>query len=390
MKQKLEKISILSLSMLLLSTYSISAAMPAMEQYYSGYSRAAVEQLVSISSFAMMVVILLNTWICRFLNQRASITLGIILIVTGGTAPIFVQDYTFVFAARILMGCGIGLINPLAINMINERYEGKERADLLGFRSSAEVLGNAVLTFFAGILLAHGWTKTFLVYLAAVLVLILYYCFVTPDKTVKVQTEDTAKGGIAETKGYRGFLLSTFALGFLTITINNCVTLRIPTVTLERGLGTDTQSSMVLSAMMIMGIVAGVIFGKLTQLLKHQIMAAFLLILGVSLLLLAGSKHMWVLLLAAMINGLAYNTLATIIFHRVSVKLPQNIMHIGTTCGLVGCNLGASACPYLMGLIGLADERSYIPFVVYGVFVIILGAAVFVQSRLLYRQNPCT
>lgn len=269
--------------------------------------------------------------------------------------------------------------------MINERYEGKERADLLGYRSSAEVLGNAVLTFLAGILLAYGWTRTFLVYLAAVVVLILYYCFVTPDKKAKVQTEksepEAAKGGLAETKGYRGFLLSTFALGFLTITINNCVTLRIPTVTLERGLGTDTQSSMVLSAMMIMGIVAGVIFGKLTQLLKNQIMAAFLLILGVSLLILAGSQQMWVLIVAAMINGLAYNTLATIIFHRVSVKLPQNIMHIGTTCGLVGCNLGASACPYLMGLIGLADDSAHMPFVVYGVFVIVLGIVVFWQCR---------
>lgn len=381
MKQKMEKISILALSMLLLSTYSISAAMPAMEQYYTGYSRAAVEQLVSISSFAMMIVILLHTWICRFLSQRKSITIGIILIVAGGTAPIFVQDYTFVFAARVLMGCGIGLINPLAINMINERYEGKERADLLGYRSSAEVLGNAVLTFLAGILLAFGWTKTFLVYLAAILVLILYYCFVTPGKTKAAETEPETKGGLAETKGYRGFLLSTFALGFLTITINNCVTLRIPTVTLERGLGTDTQSSMVLSAMMIMGIVAGVIFGKLTQLLKNQIMSAFLLILGVSLLLLAGSQHMSVLIVAAMINGLAYNTLATIIFHRVSVRLPQNIMHIGTTCGLVGCNLGASACPYLMGLIGLANDSAHMPFVVYGVFAIILGIIVFWQSR---------
>lgn len=380
MKQKMEKISILALSMLLLSTYSISAAMPAMEQYYTGYSRAAVEQLVSISSFAMMIVILLNTWICRFLSQRKSITIGIILIVAGGTAPIFVQDYTFVFAARVLMGCGIGLINPLAINLINERYDGKERADLLGYRSSAEVLGNALLTFLAGILLVFGWTKTFLVYLAAIPVLILYYCFVTSGKTTQTQTEDTQKGGLADTKGYRGFLLSTFALGFLTITINNCVTLRIPTVTLERGLGTDTQSSMVLSAMMIMGIVAGVIFGKLTQMLKKQILAVFLLILGVSLLILAGSQHMAVLIVAAMINGLAYNTLATIIFHRVSTRLPQNIMHIGTTCGLVGCNLGASACPYLMGLIGLADDAAHIPFVVYGVFTLVLGALLLVQT----------
>ena len=119
MKQKMEKISILSLSLILISTYSVSAALPAMQEYYTGYSRAAVEQLVSITSFAMVIVIILNTWLTKFLSQRFCIILGIILLTAGGSAPMVIQNYGFVLASRILLGVGIGLVNTHAINLIN-------------------------------------------------------------------------------------------------------------------------------------------------------------------------------------------------------------------------------------------------------------------------------
>lgn len=373
MKQKMEKISILSLSLLLLSTYSISAALPAMEGFYSSYSRAAVEQLISITSFAMMMVIMLNTWIAKYISQRTSVILGITMMAVCGSVPVFVQDYKVVLVTRVLLGVGIGLINSHAINLINERYEGKERAALLGYRSAAEVLGNAVLTLIAGWLLTFGWTRAYLIYLAGIPVLILFLCFVPKQAKGAEDAEKTGKTDLADTKGYRAFLVSTFALGFLTIGANSCITMRIPTITLERSLGTDAQSSMVLSLMMVTGIVAGVGFGKVTQLFGHRMMAVCMLLLAVGMVILAGSGHMIVLTIGAMVSGLAYNLLVTVIFHRVSTRLPQNIMSIGTTCGLVGCNLGASAAPYIMNLISLVDDSSHGPFLVYAVVSAVLG-----------------
>ena len=182
MKKTMEKTAILSLSLLLVSTYSVSAALPAMLEHFSGYARSSVEQLISITSFAIMMVIILNTWISRYLSERISIVAGVILMAVGGSAPMFCQTYAVLFAARILLGIGIGLMNSHAINMINERYEGDERATLLGFRSSAEVLGNAVLTLIAGQLLAYGWPKAFAIYLCGIPVLVLYLGFVTPKE----------------------------------------------------------------------------------------------------------------------------------------------------------------------------------------------------------------
>ena len=58
MKQFLEKVSILSLSLVLITSFSISSALPAMFDYYQGYSTGQVELLVSLPSFGIMACLL--------------------------------------------------------------------------------------------------------------------------------------------------------------------------------------------------------------------------------------------------------------------------------------------------------------------------------------------
>lgn len=381
MKEKMQKVAILSLSLMLISTYSVSAALPAMQEYFSGYSRAAVEQLVSITSFAMTLVIIVNLWLNRILSQRFCITLGFILLAVGGSAPVFVQNYEFVLAARILLGVGIGLVNSHAINMINERYEGAERASLLGFRSAMEVLGNAILTLIAGWLLNFGWSRAFAIYLAAVPILILYYCFVPQQKKVSAEVEKKNRVTVSDIRKYLPFLISTLALGFFTISINSCVTMRIPVITLERQLGTDSQSSLVLSLMMLMGVVAGVSFGKLLQMLGGKLMGVCMLVLGGSLVLIGLSEHMILLAAGAMISGISYNILATLVFHRVSERVPYHIMSIGTTCGLVGCNMGAFAIPYIMKIMELVKDSSHTPIMIYAVLAWLFGIIILMTGK---------
>ena len=111
MKNTTEKLAILSLSLMLVSTYSISAILPSMYAYYRGYSASQADILISIPSFAIMIMILVNTWLARHINERLMITCGLLLLSFSGVAPMFVQNYTFVFISRILLGLGIGLIN---------------------------------------------------------------------------------------------------------------------------------------------------------------------------------------------------------------------------------------------------------------------------------------
>ena len=58
MKQFLERASILALSLVLITSFSISSALPAMFDYYQGYPKEQIELLASLPSFGIMIMFL--------------------------------------------------------------------------------------------------------------------------------------------------------------------------------------------------------------------------------------------------------------------------------------------------------------------------------------------
>ena len=124
MTRILEKMSLLGLSLLLISAFSISTALPPMLEYYSPtFSAAQVELLVSVPSFSVVAMLLLNSFIDKWLSDRQLIVTGLLLLSSAGIFPFFVQAYPLVLLSRIAFGMGIGLINAKAIAIISQRFQ---------------------------------------------------------------------------------------------------------------------------------------------------------------------------------------------------------------------------------------------------------------------------
>ena len=278
MKQFLEKVSILSLSLVLITSFSISSALPAMFDYYQGYSTGQVELLVSLPSFGIMAMLLLNGVLERIFPERLQLTLGLLILSISGTAPFWYQGYYFVFATRLLFGLGVGMLNAKAISIISERYHGKTRIQMLGFRGSAEVVGASILTLAVGQLLAFGWTATFLAYAAGLVVLVLFLLFVpygNPEvHESKHQTEEAAK----LTRSMLQLIFFLAIAAAVIVCTNTAITFRIPSLMIEAGFGDAQLSSLVLSAMQLIGILAGISFSFLISTFKEKL----LLVAGVT------------------------------------------------------------------------------------------------------------
>lgn len=108
MKQFLERASILALSLVLITSFSISSALPAMFDYYQGYPKEQIELLASLPSFGIMIMLLLNGFLEKIFPERLQISLGLLILSLSGTAPFWYQAYPFVFGTRILFGLGVG------------------------------------------------------------------------------------------------------------------------------------------------------------------------------------------------------------------------------------------------------------------------------------------
>ena len=130
MTRILEKMSLLGLSLLLISAFSISTALPPMLDYYSPtFSAAQVELLVSVPSFSVVAMLLLNSFIDKWLSDRQLIVTGLLLLSSAGIFPFFVQAYPLVLLSRIAFGMGIERMAMLLyqIGDIRMFYENDKR-----------------------------------------------------------------------------------------------------------------------------------------------------------------------------------------------------------------------------------------------------------------------
>ena len=391
MKEQMKKIALLSLSLILTSAYSVSIVLPSLLQHFSEYTTAQVEMLISAPSFAITVMIVLNAWLSRYMKDRPMIVGGLLLLSVSGMVPVFVQEYPVMFASRIFLGIGIGLINAKAISIFSEYYEGREKATLLGYRGSAEVLGSAVMTLVAGKLVLIRWNLAFWVYALGFVIVLLYLIWVPGSmetgQSVGSQSAGAEKESLeAEADGKREcwkkeVLTIAYALfaGFV-ICIYCSNSLRVPMLILEKKLGTESEASIILTLMMLMGIAAGVYFGKLTMWWKEKLPGVGCLLLGAGMLLTAYAGNLPLIGIGISIVGFFYTVLVTYSFHQISEQIPQSSINTATSIVLVGCNLGAACSPFVLKWMGRFSEGVSVPFVGYAGMMGVLGIILIVVT----------
>ena len=382
MKQYLERASILALSLVLITSFSISSALPAMFDYYQGYPKEQIELLVSLPSFGIMIMLVLNGFLERLFPERLQISLGLFILSIGGTAPFWYQEYNFVFAMRILFGLGVGMINAKAISIISERYHGKTRIQMLGLRGSAEVVGASILTLVVGQLLSLGWTVTFLAYSAGFLVLILYLLFVPYGKekkeVKKKEAEMTRLTG--QMKGLI-FLLAVEAA--VVVCTNTAITIRIPSLMVERGLGDAQLSSLVLSIMQLIGILAGVSFSFFISLFKERLLLWSGITFGLGQIVIALSPSLGVMVVGSIVAGFSYSVALTTVFQLLSERIPAKLLNQATSFAVLGCSFGAFTTPFILGAIGFVTQNGMLVFTILGCWLIV--TSIFVMYALQKR-----
>ena len=376
MKQFLEKVSILSLSLVLITSFSISSALPAMFDYYQGYSTSQVELLVSLPSFGIMAMLLLNGVLERIFPERLQLTLGLLILSISGIAPFWYQGYYFVFATRLLFGLGVGMLNAKAISIISERYHGKTRIQMLGFRGSAEVVGASILTLAVGQLLAFGWTATFLAYAAGLVVLVLFLLFVPYGKAEthesKHQTEEAAK--LTRSMLQLIFFLAIDAA--VVVCTNTAITFRIPSLMIEAGFGDAQLSSLVLSAMQLIGILAGISFSFLISAFKERLLLVAGVTFGIGQIIIALAPSLWVVVAGSILGGFAYSIALTTVFQLLSERIPAKLLNKATSLAVLGCSFGASTTPFVLSGISLVTLDGRMTFIILGTWMIVTSVII--------------
>lgn len=362
------KASILTLSLVLTTAFSISSSLPAMFQYYKNYSSSQVELLVSLPSIGIMSLLMFNSVLERFVSERFMIILGLILYSICGLIPFFNQSYNLVFASRFVFGLGLGMMNPRAIAIISERFQGRERVQMLGYRGSAEVVGTALLTLIVGQLLRFNWTTTFWVYAIGFIVLALYLMFVPYEKNESDKHKHLKSVRKMTRKQIHLSIFLAFIAGMI-VCANVAITLRIPSLVLQAEIGNAETASWILSCMQLVGILAGVSFASLVNALKNRLLTITGIVFGLSQIMIGLSSQIYFLSLSALLAGFAYSISLTAVFHIISEKIPAYLVNRATAIVVLGCSSGASVSTFVLSLIGIISSTPTFIFSVLGVLM---------------------
>ena len=384
MTKILEKMSLLGLSLLLISAFSISTALPPMLDYYSPtYNASQVELLVSVPSFSVVAMLLLNPFVDKWLNDRQLIMTGLILLSSAGIFPFFVQWYPLVLLSRLVFGMGIGFINAKAISIISQRYQGKERIQMLGIRGSVELIGGASCSLLVGQLLKIHWTLAFLIYGFGFIILAMYLLFVPPMEQIEKKEIQKSKQGLNK-KDFAMILGMALLSGFV-ICINSSISLRVPLFQVDGKTIVGGESALVLSLEQGIGIAAGLSFASLLAHIKNRLLPMALLCLSICLFGIALANNLLTLILSSVGVGFFYSIILTIIFHRLSECIARNLLNKATAYVLLGCNLGSAVSPYVLKLLALVSSSFSWIFLAYAIVSFLLFLGFLLNSRMVKK-----
>ena len=189
----------------LMSSTIINVAIPDMSQHFTiGQARA---QWVTSGFMAAMTVSMLTTpWLLSRYGYRRTYSGCMWLLMMGGVAGGFANDFTWVLAARVAEGLAAGVVQPIPAIIILRAFEPHEQGRASGMFGLGVVLAPALGPSMGGLLVdGFGWRSIFF--------MVVPFCIASLWMAQRFVPGSAPGGGAANPQGsaldWRGLLLAT-------------------------------------------------------------------------------------------------------------------------------------------------------------------------------------
>lgn len=345
--QKMFKIALLSISLLLTSSGSIAITVSKMQETFADRGATAVEALVTASNITVMIFVLLSAFLVRALGTKKTVLLGLFLAGVAGVVPMFSANYTIVYISRLVLGAGLGMFNSLAVSLINEFYNGDERNKMLGYQSAVQSIGQTITTFIAGILVTYDWHYAYSIYFLAIVSFLLFIVYV-PD----VENDAAAEKSEGDKQTVNRFvILSSIAL-FFSFGFLMAIFLKASTLVQEANFSNPAFLGTALSLFTLVGFLGNFLYGHVVKVTKHLTLVFSYAIMGIGFLIVSFAPNMAVFTAGLLISGLGSSAFLPYSFGTIMEKAPKNSANLAVSIAMVGTNLGSWISPYLLSFVG--------------------------------------
>ena len=301
------------------------------------------------------------------------------LMFAAGFGTYFVFNLPAILIMRVIYGMGSGTVFPLANAIIQQLYEGEEKARLLGFRAGFGALFGAAVTMVGGWLTSFGWRYAFFGYLFAIPVALLVLFCCPSNEPIKKESS-TAKAG------EKKYTKKTFYVLLFAVFFNACMmsfNVELSLVITGENIGGASQVSMVASTNTIFAFIAGLIFGSLHKKTQRYMAVISTGLVGLALAILCFAQNFPLFIMCGAIFGLGfgfYNPTYNLLIAGTAAKPKFGSQAIAIYTSCVG--LGQFLSPYLINgvkkLLNLNVLRAEWKITAFSTLCLVLGAVIYI------------
>lgn len=370
--QKRRIAALLAISLLPMTTGVVASATPQLAQAFPNAQATTLNLVITMPSFAMMVLVILSSSLVRHLGSKRIVLSGLGIVAVAALLASSAPSLGWLLAARLLLGVGLGLYNALAVSLIGCLFQGSQRQRLLGYQNAVQGLGACLGALAVAGLLLWSWRATFLIYLISVPILLGYARYVP-----EVRFSTPVKVKLPFSTDQKRKLGCETSLLFLLMTFYMLANLKLPSLFVQRQFGSASAGALLLVVMALGTVLAGLSY----QYLKRCFSAG---ILGLSsLLMLAGyvsfiNPHVWGLVLSAVLIGVSFGWFVPEIFGAVTQVVAPSQTNLVTTILMTSSNLANFTASFSLLLLAPSGQLSQLIWRS-GVVLVVLVSVEFVH-----------
>jgi len=203
-------------------------------------------------------------------KKKSFLLFGGLAFIIGGVAPAFFHSSIWIILAfRALLGVGVGVLVPMATDLVVDFFEGSERNNMMGFISAFMAFSGVLFQTLGGWLAGIRWEYTFYAYLISIVFLVIAFVLLPePDRSSKVKAEAESNINIKLTSGaiIHAIIFFFFGMFWFIGPTNGAIVL------LGEGLALPAQIGLAFSSMSVASFIISILYGQIFKVARFVLL----------------------------------------------------------------------------------------------------------------------
>ncbi|NTU89770.1 MAG: MFS transporter, partial [Actinobacteria bacterium] len=178
--------------------------------------------------------------------------------------PAFMDNIYLILFCRALVGGGVGLMYPMANDLVVDFYEGDMRQKMIGWAFAISMGGGIIFQMLGGFLAGIDWHYTFYSYALGIIFFAIPLLFLPepPKKTDVVKGTGQEAAKVPARQYGLSIMNALWNICFAVVVANGAI------IIISEGIGMPAQIGTAFSIMTVGGFISGLFFAKIHKVLE--------------------------------------------------------------------------------------------------------------------------